>query len=158
MTDNDDHNSNTEDPVRSAQTKTHPEQIHAVEAANRSTVNQVVISESFMDLANNVDYNCMNETILLEDGTTQSLIRFENECDNKNYIELKEGVYVRATDDSKGTMRIHKQHVTTLTEHETDINYFIMRGFVVFTVNNSKHLMKCGDFITIPKCKCTYTF
>jgi hypothetical protein len=120
--------------------------------AKQSNPKEVIVSESYMDLAGNDDYNCLNETAWLDDGKTKrSIIRFESECDKKDYIELKTGVHVRATDERKGVMRVDKQEQTISNQHDTDIDYYVMRGFVVIALNKAKHLLKCGDFITIPK-------
>ena len=54
---------------------------------------------------------------------------------------------------TEGILRIDKLQNTIEFIHDTDIRYYIQKGYISLKLNDKSFLLTIGDSILIPKCK-----
>jgi mannose-6-phosphate isomerase-like protein (cupin superfamily) len=79
------------------------------------------------------------------------LVHFQSQCDTKEYFELAKGVFLTVFGQSEGILRVDIKTISTINEHETDLQYFVQKGFVTVKIDDNKVLISVGDSIIIPK-------
>ncbi len=80
------------------------------------------------------------------------MIRFHRLADLKDYDELSDGVYASVISLTEGLIKIDELKNTFEIEHDSDIRYYIQKGYLVLKLNNRKFLLTVGDSVLIPKC------
>ena len=117
--------------------------------------NEIVEIEENLELVPRSSYFChfVKRFLIKKCFTFKDLVRFHLLVDQKDYTELSHGVFATVIGPTEGIIRIDQLQNTITNEHDSDIHYYVQKGYITLKLNDKNILMTVGDAILIPKCK-----
>ena len=66
---------------------------------------------------------------------------------------MTKGVFACVLNHTEGILRIDQLQNASENEHDSDIHYYVQKGYITLKLNEKNILMTVGDAILIPKCE-----
>lgn len=156
---------NEAEPVSEAEFEREP-QSSSRKKSNTKVKTADINNNSRHDKEDTLDYLLNNESFehsngyLSDSDTNDSIIngkrlivKFRSKRDKYDYTKIYDGIYASRLNSNEGIYRMDSKAVSVLSEHDTNIAYFVQDGYVSVKLRNKKYLLSYSDKIDIPKCK-----